>query len=109
MAFLSRAIGEVLGQIQTKRSKARERAEREQRVAQEQHQRLENEAREAAEWAKKETAFLRAFPGEDRQHEALTELCQNLPFRPHSEAGRSFAIAKWWDGLSTFEKMELTE
>jgi hypothetical protein len=108
MAFLSRAIGDVLGQIQTKRLKARERAEREQSMAMEQQKRVETEARGAAEWAQKEKAFLRAFPGEGRQSEALTELCRNLPFRPHSEAGRSFAIAKWWDGLTKFERQELT-
>lgn len=72
LAFLSKAINEVLRQIQIKRSKTREQAE--------QQMRSENEAREAAEWTKKEKAFLRAFPGDDRQHEALSELCRNLPF-----------------------------
>lgn len=95
MAYLSNAISEVLGQIQTKRLKARERAERKQCVAQEQHMRFENEAREAAEWAKKEKAFLRAFPSAEARQAVITELCLGMPFKPLSEAGRSFAISRW--------------
>ncbi len=109
MAFLSKAIGGVLEEVQAKRSKARERAEREQREAQEKRLRMEKEAREAAEWAEKERAFRRAFPGDDRQHEVIAEFCRDLPFRPHSEAGRTLAITTWWDGLTKYEQAESIE
>jgi hypothetical protein len=99
MAFLSRAIGEILGQIQTKRVKALERAEREQRAAMEQQSKLENESREAAEWAIKDLAFRRAFPTAEDQSNMIAKLCVGTHFRPHTEAGRAIAITRWWEEL----------
>ena len=97
MAFLSKAIAEVMPEVETRRQKIRERAERERRESELQRKRADEEAREAAEWTAKEQAFDRAFPGEERQREVLAELLRNLPFRPHTQAGRTKAVGRWWD------------
>ncbi|MBY0471375.1 replication protein [bacterium] len=109
MAFLTKAIGEVLQEVERTRVKVHERELREQRELQAKRLGLETEAREAAEWAAKERAFKRAFPSEDRQQEVLAELCRGLPFRRNTVSGRIFAIGKWWDSLSQYERMEFLE
>ena len=109
MAFLAKAIAEVMPEVEIRRQKVRERAERERREAEAQRKRADEEAREAAEWAAKERAFDRAFPGEERKREALAELLQNLPFRPHTQAGKIMAIGRWWDGLKQSERMEMSQ
>lgn len=107
MAFLSKAIAEVLRDVQIQRKKVRDRAENDRRAAEAERQRREIEIREAAEWTAKERAFNKAFPGEERQREVLSELLRNMPFRPHIQAGRIFAIGRWWDGLNQYERAEL--
>ena len=109
MAFLSKAMGGILPEVQEQRQKARERTEREQREAEAARRRAEDEAREASEWATKERAFVKAFPGEERQREALDELLQGLPFRSMSQAGRVMGVSKWWESLNRTERLELTE
>jgi hypothetical protein len=107
MAFLAKAIGGIFTEIEAQRKRLAERAERERAQLDADRIRIEKEAREAADAEIRELAFNKAFPGEDRQREALSELLRNLPFRPHTQVGRLIAINRWWDGLSRFEKMEL--
>ena len=99
MAFLSKAIGEILPVATQDRRKARERSERERQWAEQARLDAEKEASDAAEWARMECAFLSAFPGEDQQHEALVELLRGLPYRPHTQAGRTMAIGRWWNQM----------
>jgi hypothetical protein len=108
MAFLSKAISSVLEEVGKARAKAHERVAREEGETRERERRLEIEAREAKAWAAKECAFLRAFPGDDQQREVLAELCRKLPFKSNTEAGRVFAITRWWDSLKDYERMEFS-
>lgn len=108
MAFLSKAIAEVMPEIEVWRRKNQERVERERRETEARHKTAENEAHEAAEWAMKERAFAKALPGEDRQREVLAELLRNLPFRPDTQAGRNMAVGRWWQSLNEYERQELT-
>ena len=95
MAFLAKAMPQVLGEIQTKRTKARERVEREKYASQTELDRQAEEARHEAEYAEQEAAFVRAFPTEESQCESITEHCIGTPFRVGTQSGRSFAIGKW--------------
>jgi hypothetical protein len=109
LAFLSKAMGEVLPVVEERRRKVRERAERERREAEADRRRREEETREAAEAAMKERAFNRAFPGEERQREVLSELLRGLPWKPGTVAGRTVGVGRWWDSLTTYDKQELSD
>ncbi|MGK5085801.1 replication protein [Bdellovibrionota bacterium FG-1] len=97
MAYLSKAMGEVLNEVEARRFKAHERIERELREAEAEKQKLETEAREADEWTAKENAFNKAFSSEERQREVLVELLRGLPFSPNSQPGRIMGIGRWWN------------
>ncbi len=97
MAYLAKAMGEIFGEVESRRQKARERIEREQREVQAARELQENDEREAAEWAVKERAFVEAIPEEDRQHEVIAGLLENMPFRPNSQVGRRMGIGLWSD------------
>ena len=107
MAFHSKAITGVFAEVEERRKKLRERSEREEREAAAKRERDAIDAIEAAEWEIKEQAFNKAFPGEERQAEALADLCRGLPFRASTQSGRLFGIGKWWDTLNVYEKEEL--
>jgi hypothetical protein len=109
MAFLSKAMSETLQVVSAERDKAKNRAEREKREAEIKRQQVEADAREVEEWAAKEIAFKKAFPSEEGQHEALSDLLRNLPFKATTQAGRIFGIGRWWDGLNEYERGELME
>jgi hypothetical protein len=97
MAYLSKAMGEIFGEVELGRQKARERIERERLDAEAAREYEATSAREAAEWALKERAFVEALPEVDRQHETIARLLGNLPIRPNSEVGRRMGIGLWWD------------
>ena len=107
IAFLSKAIGEVMPKVETRRRTAHERIERERLESEAQRKRADEEADASAEWERKERAFIKTFPCEERQKEVLAEMVRNLPFRAHSQAGRIMAIGRWWDGLNQTERLEL--
>jgi hypothetical protein len=107
LAYLAKAMGEVLGAVETERAKARERAERARREADEARRRLEEESRERREWEAKERAFSRAFPSEERQREAVAEQIRDMPFAPKGIGARTIAIGKWFSELSATEREEL--
>jgi|GEM_PF-833122 len=107
MAFLSKAMDGVLPEIEEQRKKRREREAREKREAEAKRVQAEDQALEAAEWDRKEKAFLKAFPSEERQSEALTDLCRGLPFKANSVSGRIFGIGKWWESLGAYERDDL--
>ena len=95
MAFLSKAMDSVFAEVEERRKKSRDRAEREQRESNAKIAKAELEARETAEWEKKEKAFLTAFPDENRRQEILAEMCRDLPFKLAGEAARVMGIGKW--------------
>lgn len=99
MAYLSKAMGEIFGEVETRKKKARECIEREQREAESMREYEETQAREAAEWTKKEQAFVKALPEEDQQNEVIAELLGNLPIRPNSQVGRRMGVGLWWEQL----------
>ena len=99
MAYLAKAMAEVFIEVDSRRQKARECAERERREAELERQRLDEDAREAALWAKKERAFAEAFPSEAERRNVLAELLVGLPFSPDSQPGRIMGIGRWWQCL----------
>ena len=109
MAYLSKAMGEIFGEVELGRQKARERIERERRDVVAARELEVTEAREAAEWAVKERDFGLAFPGEDRQHEVIAGLLGNLPIRPNSQVGRRMGIGLWWDDLPEARRQKLLD
>ena len=107
MAYLSKAMGEIFGEVELGRQKARERIERERRDVEAAREFEATSAREAADWVVKERAFGLALPGEDRQHEVIAGLLGNLPIRPNSQVGRRMGIGLWWDKLPETERQKL--
>ena len=97
MAYLAKAMGEVLSEVQNGRRKAeiaatQERAEEERRAQEEElAQREEHLARE------RESAFFNAFPNEKQRSEMTHRLCRELGLRPESEMGRRVAVGIWWE------------
>lgn len=106
MAYLSKAMAEVFLEVDRRRKKIRERAERERQEAEINCNRLEEEAREAALWDEKEQAFGRAFPSEEKQREALAEILRGLPFSTGSQAGRIMGIGRWWEAFTEAHRRE---
>lgn len=107
MAYLAKAIGEVLAEVGVQRQRAAQQEERSQREAEVLRQRQELESREAAQWMAQERAFNKTFPDEKSQLEAFEDLLRGTPFRAGTQAGRIFAIEKWWDGLTPHVRQEL--
>ena len=106
MAYLGHAMHQVIPTLQSDRRSEQEYRERELARATLAQRRIEQEASESLEWARKERAFNRAFSSEEKQREVIVEGCRFSPFRSTTEAGRSYSIGKWWDGLSTYDKAE---
>lgn len=106
-AYLSKAIGETIRQVDVQRLRAQEFVDRGRRDAEAHRMRHDEDAREAAEWEQKVRAFEKTFPGADRQDEVLAELLIGLPFRPNSQAGRTAAIGRWWEKLSRSERLAI--
>lgn len=96
MAFLAKAMGEVLADVESARIKARENDERRAKAKLAEQRFAETEAREAEETAQREQAFSTAFPTEQEQLEAIAELLRDLPIRPGSNVGRMMGISRWW-------------
>jgi len=96
MAFLGRAMGQVLDEATREASRQAARSVRQVQQERAEIERLETEAREAQEWARKERTFLEEFPAEWQQHEVLEEFCSGMPFRPESVSGRMIAISRWF-------------
>lgn len=106
MAYLAKAMSELLSDVNARREFARQRADRDQQASEAAKRKVEQEAREAKEWVKKERAFKKAFPTEERQHEAISELCAGMPFSRDGHAARTFAIGRWWENLTAYERGE---
>ena len=107
LAYLAKAMSEILATVESTRERKRRIVETASRAEEAIRVQERESAREAQEWEEKERAFNRAFPGEDRQIEVVTELCRGMPFRAKSQAGRTYAVGEWWDRLNRYEKQEL--
>jgi hypothetical protein len=98
MAYLATAMTDVLAVVRAQQEKERKRAESAAAIEAMKRQDAENEASERDEIERRELAFVEAHEDEDRQQEAIAELCRGSIFRPNSIAGRHFAIDQWWHG-----------
>jgi hypothetical protein len=97
MAYLSKAIGQVVrdATIQAERRAATEA--REQEEAEVQRRRSEEDALAEAETRRREALFLAEFPSAEKQQEALMHYSKQFPFfRSDSTVARSLAITAWW-------------
>lgn len=98
MAYLSKAINQVLTEAQALRMQEIQKAEhcaaQETRVRKE----LEKREHEDREWEHMSAAFDAAFSNESHKQQVISEflLKSGLGFRPGSEAARSLAISAWW-------------
>lgn len=108
MAFLSKAMGQVLAEVEAFRVKTEREAERVRREAETAAKVAVEAERERREWEEKERAFGRAFPEDGRQREVIAELCRGMPFAPDSPTSRVLAVGRWWSGLTNCERLEAT-
>jgi phage replication O-like protein O len=97
MAYLAKAMGEVMAEVQKQRQERAAAATRTAREVEARRQQLADEAREAALVAEQERAFAMAYPDEAQQREVLTQLLKGTPFKPESRMGRIMALGKWWE------------
>lgn len=108
LAYLAKAIHEVLAGVESERAMAQKRVDWEQREVHEAREKVQADERERREWETKERAFMRIFPSEERQQEALSKLVRDTPFRAKGVVARIFAVNRWWDLLSQDEREEAT-
>lgn len=107
MAYLAKAMGDTLAKVKAWREREELRKAKERELSEANRKQEIEAAREQEVWLEKERAFLRAFPLAEEQQAMITELCFGMPFKPLSEAGRSFASSRWseqGDSLATMEK-----
>ena len=107
MAYLAKAMAEVMPQVSLQRERAKAHAERGQRDLEAQRQRQQQEAQEVALMAAQERAFHKVFTTDVRRSEIISSLLRGTPFQASSRPGRILAIGKWWDGLTEQEQKEL--
>jgi len=103
MAYLSKAIAEIMPEIEKLRKARYERIAREKRETESKQMRAAVEEREAAEWTIREEAFTRAFSSEEKQTEVIHKYLQTLPFKPNDRIARMVAIDSWWEELNARE------
>jgi len=109
MAFLGRAMTEVLRSAEQELAKRQTEEDRRFNHEAQNRAQQEIEDQEKREWQKKERAFVQAFPSQDAQKSVVSEFCFGMPFPANSLAGRSFAIGKWWDALSEHERKQIRD
>jgi hypothetical protein len=106
MAFLGRAMSEVLRVAEGDRAKAEARAERNLRDATEKQILEQQDAAERDEWKIKEKAFFGTFLTEEEREKTISELCLGTPFRSSQQSGRSYAIGTWWNEFKTGKSIQ---
>jgi phage replication O-like protein O len=106
MAYLAKAMSEVLGEVRALREKHRAAVAQEKALADQLQREREALEAEAREWECRERAFRRTFADEKRETDAIAELCRGMPFRAQTQAGRTFAIGRWWEGLSEVQRRD---
>lgn len=97
MAYLGKAIGDVLSKVRLESEKKRERTERECAQAEAVRREQEHALLEDEQYATRKKAFESAYPIEQDRAEIVAELCRSLPFRPQGEAARRIAVGLWWE------------
>jgi hypothetical protein len=96
MAYLSKAMSDILTALKSLQEREQIKRARECEKIEAQKKRELEAVEEEKAWLEKERAFRETFPTEDIQQAVVAELCLGMPFKPQSEAGRSFAISLWW-------------
>jgi hypothetical protein len=109
MAYLSKAIGEVLRDVRRTRNTAVAQARRQD----DQHSREADEALQressALEFSAKKSAFQAEFPTAELQDRTVAEICRHMPFLPTPHIQRIYAIHKWFDLKSAANPSASTE
>jgi hypothetical protein len=107
MAYLAKAMGQALSEVERERQAARERAERERQQREAEARFAEEQEREARDKIAREAAFERAFPTEAAQMDAIERFCAGMPFNIHSPVGKIIAIGRWWTELGAQDREAL--
>ncbi len=98
MAYLAKAIGQILDAAKGSQEKQQKRLEREAAALQEKATREAEEEREKQDTEIREQAFTRTYPSEEEQAEAISQFGRRFPML--SQNGpllRNLAISAWWD------------
>ncbi|MEK7690566.1 MAG: replication protein [Bdellovibrionota bacterium] len=103
MAYLAKAIGQVLAGVNAERSRERETICRGSALTNRARADAEEQDREEREWGAKASAFDRQFSDASKRRQIIVEYVRKsgLTFRPGSEAGRRLAISAWWSEQGT--------
>jgi hypothetical protein len=108
MAYLLRAMPEVLALAETQQKLERARQDRMAREVAERDAQARADQKAAEEWAIQERAFYRSFPSEERRLEVIAEICRKLGVPPRGQVAKNMAVSAWWSGLSQYERKEVS-
>lgn len=97
MAFLARAIGDVLSQVKTSRAKRQRTIDDQRAQAEAAKSRQTEQEREERELTLREQAFVRAFPSPETQQGAIAKYgAEYSGVVPSGGILRRLAIGAWW-------------
>jgi hypothetical protein len=97
MAYLSKAISQILNQAAQLREQKRGSEDRQRREAEALMLRQERDFQEEQLGAQRNAEFLDAFPEPDEQKKAILEFLLDLPgINPDGPVARQLAIGNWW-------------
>lgn len=102
MAYLSKAIGQVLTEVTALKQRERAIQEKQNRQIEEQRQLREQEKAEEAEIAKREEVFKRRYPNPKHQARVFRIFAAQVPhFSSNGPIARNLAMAAWWRQFSS--------
>ena len=99
MAYLAKAIEQVLPEVKAKKVAKSLEEKRERNQVENERRQLEQRLREEVELAEREEAFLSAFPSPEGQAETIAKYSKQ--FQVLGLGGsilRGLAIGAWWEG-----------
>lgn len=97
MAFLSRAIDQVLALVKTTQGPNQDRTARRRAQEQAELDAAQREEAEEAAFRKRQEAFMKAFPGPDERAELIHRYRAKYPSLPVAGlALKSLVVSAWW-------------
>ncbi|MBC7692811.1 MAG: hypothetical protein H7222_13700 [Methylotenera sp.] len=96
MAYLAKAIAQVLPEAQAGQEKFIRAKNRSEELAEEEQVKIEQEAELEAEFLAREQAFVEAFPTAEAQAEVIRQCAERYPMLdPNGRILRNLTIAEW--------------
>lgn len=96
MAYLAKAINEVMSEVSRAEKLKSLICEQTVRAGQQRTEQSELRAKQETEFGAMEEAFQKAFPSADQQQAFIDEACRNMPFLASPRVKQICAINDWW-------------